>query len=187
VKKDYLEGMTDSLDLVPIGAWHGRGKRTGKFGGYLLACYNDEEEEYQTISVVGTGFSDVQLEEFTKLLTPEIVEKKPKYYRVGEGKQAKPDVWLNPACVWEIKAADLSISPVHMAGCGLVHESKGIALRFPRILRVRDDKKPEDATTAQQVADMYQNQFSNTGSIGYGIDNDQQRSLKQYKADTLAK
>ncbi len=187
VKKDYLEGMTDSLDLVPIGAWYGHGKRTGVYGGYLLACYNDEDEEYQSISVVGTGFSDAQLKEFTDLLARTVVEHKPKYVRVGEGKQAKPDVWMTPTVVWEIKAADLSISPVHTAAAGLVHESKGIALRFPRIVRVRDDKKPEDATNSTQVAQLYSNQGSSKGTIGYGIENEQTRSLKQYKADTLAK
>jgi DNA ligase-1 len=49
VKKDYIAGMTDSLDLVPIGAFHGRGKRTGVYGAYLLACYNDETEDYETV------------------------------------------------------------------------------------------------------------------------------------------
>lgn len=182
VKKDYLEGMTDSLDLVPIGAWHGHGKRTGRYGGYLLACYNDDDEEFQAITVVGTGFTDEQLKEFTDLLKPSEVDKKPAFVRVGEGKQAKPDVWFEPSVVWEIRAADLSISPVHVAAVGLVHESKGIALRFPRLLRVRDDKKPEDATTAAQVAHMYQSQGSgNAGAIGYGIDSEQTRSLKQYK------
>ena len=163
LKKDYLEGLGDTLDLVPIGAYYGRGKRTGTYGAYLLACYNDEDETYQTTCKIGTGFSDVQLTEFTKYFNEEDrqVTKRPSDYQVHEkfdtGPNA-PDVWFKPSVVWEVKAADLSISPVHTSAFGVEGTEKGIALRFPRLERVRTDKGPTDCTTAEQVEQMFHDQ-----------------------------
>ncbi|VDM75225.1 unnamed protein product [Strongylus vulgaris] len=111
LKKDYLEGIGDTLDLVVIGAYCGTG--------------------IYTISI-GTGFSDEDLKAQYELLLPSKIEM--------------------------VKCADLSISPRHMAAKGLVDKDKGISLRFPRFLRIREDKKGEDATTASQVASMYKNQ-----------------------------
>jgi len=156
VKKDYLQGMTDSCDLVPIGAYFGKGKRTGVYGAYLLACYNEEEEEYQSVCKIGTGFSDTALAELHASLSARVTSHAPSYYRTSDS--LAPDVWFEPCQVWEVMAADLSISPVHLAAIGLVDAAKGIALRFPRFLRVRDDKSVEDATSSAQIAEMYNNQ-----------------------------
>jgi len=158
LKKDYIDGVGDSLDVVPIGAFFGKGKRHGAYGAFLLAIYNQEEEEFQTVCKAGTGFSDEDLKTHYEFFKTRTLAKPESTYNVDS--KLTPDVWLEPVQVWEIKCADLSISPVHTSAFGMKAEGKGIGLRFPRFLRIRDDKGPEDATSAEQVVDMYEGQAS---------------------------
>ncbi|KAF9085425.1 hypothetical protein BGX23_009674 [Mortierella sp. AD031] len=172
VKKDYLSGVGDSIDLVVIGAYVGRGKRTGVYGGYLLACYDPDREVYQSICKIGTGFSEQDLEDHHKDLKEHVIPEPKSYYMLGEGN--KPDVWFAPVRVWEIKCADLSVSPVYKAAVGIVDSNKGISLRFPRFIRLRDDKTPENATSSDQIAEMYNDQKLNTvkNDTSLGVDMD---------------
>ncbi|GCB28212.1 DNA ligase 1 [Aspergillus awamori] len=162
VKKDYLSGVGDSLDLVVLGAYHGRGKRTSVYGAFLLAAYNSSTQTYETICNIGTGFSEAVLEEFYNALSPLTIDRPKPFYSHSNVPKDQPDVWFEPRLVWEVKTADLTLSPRYKAAAdefmGTTGGGKGVSLRFPRFIKSRDDKKPEQATTTRAVAEMYRKQ-----------------------------
>ncbi|KAL8340286.1 hypothetical protein RB601_006401 [Gaeumannomyces tritici] len=175
IKKDYLSGIGDSLDLVVLGAYHGKGKRTSVYGAFLLACYNPSSDTYETICNIGTGFSEAVLEELHSQLKDTVIDRPKPFYSHSSGGQHQPDVWLEPRLVWEVKTADLTLSPRYKAGCGEGVDpagAKGISLRFPRFIKLRDDKKPDEATSSRQVAEMYRKQESVSKSKGPSVDDD---------------
>ncbi|PWN53126.1 ATP-dependent DNA ligase [Violaceomyces palustris] len=169
LKKDYLAGTGDSLDLVVVGGYHGKGKRTKVYGAFLLACYDPENEVYQSVCKIGTGFTEQELESHHTTLSQLEVQNRKGYYDLGE---AKPDVFFQPKVVWEVLAADLSLSPVYTAAKGLI-DHRGVSLRFPRFIRIREDKRPEDATGPEQIESMYRSQaVSNGGKVKGSKDDD---------------
>ncbi|KAG5772777.1 hypothetical protein H9Q72_001180 [Fusarium xylarioides] len=175
IKKDYLSGVGDSLDLVVLGAYHGKGKRTSVYGAFLLACYNPNSETYETVCNIGTGFSEQVLEDLHTQLSEITIDRPKPFYSHSSGGQHQPDVWFEPRYVWEVKTADLTLSPRYKAGAkeGVDPSgNKGISLRFPRFIRVRDDKKADAATTSRQVAEMYRKQESVTKNKGPSVDDD---------------
>ncbi|KAJ5542533.1 Nucleic acid-binding OB-fold [Penicillium sp. DV-2018c] len=178
VKKDYLAGVGDSLDLVVLGAYYGRGKRTSVYGAFLLAAYNPNSDTYETICNIGTGFSEALLEELHQTLVPLVIDRPKPFYTHSTVPKDQPDVWFEPRLVWEVKTADLTLSPRYQAAVdefqGTADAGKGVSLRFPRYIKSRDDKKPDEATTTRAVAEMYRKQEAvtkETSSKG-GVDDD---------------
>lgn len=173
VKKDYLAGVGDSLDLVVLGAYYGKGKRTSWYGAFLLACYNPNTQNYETVCNIGTGFSEAILETLHQQLSEIIIDHAKPFYTHSTGNKDQPDVWFEPRHVWEVKTADLTLSPRYRAAADEVSGGgKGISLRFPRFIKERDDKKPDQASTSKMIAEMYQRQESVSKNKGPSADDD---------------
>ncbi|MEW5841075.1 ATP-dependent DNA ligase [Nitrososphaera sp.] len=156
LKREYRTELADTLDLVIVGALHGRGRRVGKYGALLLAAYDRCTDTFQSVSKVGTGFTDEHLDQFYHLLERHVIHQK--HARVETGMDM--DVWFEPAIVIEVVASEITLSPSHAAAKDKVRAGYGLALRFPKFTgKVRDDKVPEDATTTDEVVTMYRRQL----------------------------
>jgi DNA ligase-1 len=155
-KRDYKSEMTDTVDLVVVGAFHGRGKRAGTYGALLLAAYNKEADVFETVTKLGTGFSDEDLRKLLELLGSHVVPRK--HSRVQSTLEA--DVWFEPKVVLEVLGAEITLSPIHVCAMDSIRKGSGLAIRFPRFTgNYRTDKAAEDATTSAEIVEMYRNQL----------------------------
>ena len=154
LKRNTSGELTDTIDVVLIGYYGGKGKRAEFGAGALLAgVYDSERDEFVSISKLGTGLSDEGWRDLHKQLSRLEIGEKPA--RVNS--LLVPDVWLQPELVVEVLADEITPSPRHTAG--MVGDQPGFALRFPRIVSFRSaDKKPEDATTVREIREMFQQQ-----------------------------
>ncbi|MDA0755881.1 MAG: ATP-dependent DNA ligase [Crenarchaeota archaeon] len=155
LKREYQNELGDSLDLVVVGAFFGKGRRTGKYGTLLLATYDDEEDIFPSICKVGTGFTDESLDQLYQILSPKVTLKKnPKIVSEMEA-----DVWFDPELVIEIVASEITQSPIHKTALGKLKENTGLALRFPKFTgKIRTEKNSEDASTDEEVIALYKGQ-----------------------------
>jgi DNA ligase 1 len=161
LKRDAVAGLTDTLDLVVVGAFYGRGRRAGTYGSLLLAAYDPAADLFRTVTKCGTGFNDRELVALPARLAPYVIPHR--HPRVDARLAA--DVWLVPAVVVEVTGAELTLSPSHTAAWGLEQAGRGLALRIPRFTgRWRDDKAPEQATTITELHEMYRQQRTYRGA-----------------------
>jgi len=160
LKKDYVSGIGDTLDLIPIGAWYGNGRKAQWWSPILLALWDPDSGHPIALCKCMSGFTDV----FYQALAAR--------YSLTDDRSTcssqpiwgcdlggfRPDVYFKPQEVWEIRGADITISPVSSAASGLVDDSKGLSIRFPRFIRCRDDKDIQDASTPLFLVDMRRSQ-----------------------------
>lgn len=160
LKKSYQSKIVEPIDVVVVGAFIGRGRRSGTYGALLVSVYDHEKDIFPTISKIGTGFTDEELKSLPGILNDHILDKK--HPRVESGMEA--DIWFEPKIVIEVIGDELTLSPIHPCAYDIVRENAGLAIRFPRFTHnFRWDKAPEDATTTVEIVDMYRSQLKSIG------------------------
>jgi len=161
LKREYRNELGDSLDLVVIGAYFGRGRRTGLYGTLLLGTYNPEEDNFPSICKVGTGFTDESLDQLFQILSNKVTLKKNS--RIVSEMEA--DIWFEPELVLEIVASEITLSPIHKTALDTIRKGAGLALRFPKFTgKIRIEKGSEDASTDEEVYSLYNGQTKVIGA-----------------------
>lgn len=155
LKREYRNELGDSLDLVVVGAFYGRGRRTGRYGALLLAAYDKKTDTFPSVCKVGTGFTDESLDQIYQILSDKITVKKDS--KIYSGLEA--DVWFEPEVVIEIVASEITLSPIHKVAMDKIRKGSGLALRFPKFTgKIRFEKTAENATDTDEVITMYNSQ-----------------------------
>ncbi len=155
LKRSYQSKMVEPVDLVVVGAFYGRGRRAGSYGALLTAAYDPEADTFRTVCKVGSGFTDEDLESLPKKF--EELRRGERHPRVDSLLEA--DIWFSPVTIIEILGDEITLSPIHTCAFNRLREDSGLAIRFPRFIRWREDKSPEDATQIDEVVNMYRAQL----------------------------
>lgn len=156
LKRSYQSKMTEPTDVIVVGAFLGKGRRSETYGALLVAVYDSEKDVFSTICKVGSGFTDEELNNLPEMLNKYKLEKKS--VRVESIMNA--DVWFEPKLVMEIIGDELTLSTTHPCAMGSIRENAGIAMRFPRFLHNwRYDKGPDDVTTVTEIVNTYKSQL----------------------------
>jgi DNA ligase-1 len=164
VKKDY-NTSADTIDLIPIAAWHGQGRKAKWWSPILLAVRNPTTGSLEAVTKCISGFTDKFYKENKERYNEETganLISRPSYVEYPYS----PDVWFEPQEVWEMAFADITKSPTYLAALGLVDEDRGLSMRFPRFLKVREDKSIDEASTADFLAELWFKQEAKGGSGG---------------------
>jgi DNA ligase-3 len=157
LKRDYESNLVDSVDLVVLGAYYGTGNKGGKKSVFLMGCFNPASKRWQTVTKVGNGFDDAEIEHLQKEIDWQSVENELAPAWLDVQKPLVPDFIVPDPCqspVWEIAGAGFTSSKTHTAS--------GISIRFPRVIRKRADKSWKEATSLQDLRDRFSNAAKET-------------------------
>ncbi|KAL2163253.1 hypothetical protein VTH06DRAFT_5309 [Thermothelomyces fergusii] len=173
VKKDY-SASSDTLDLIPIAAWHGQGRKAKWWSPILLAVRNEETGCLEAVCKCMSGFTDAFYKANREFYDDGGGAGEGEGEGGGGGRERRnthsrkpgfveyvggvPDVWFEPCEVWEVAFADITVSPTYTAAIGLAKEDRGLSLRFPRFLRKREDKGIDEASTSAYLAALWRKQ-----------------------------
>jgi len=153
VKKDY-NASADTIDLIPIAALHGSGRKAKWWSPILLAVRNPTTGSLEAVTKCVSGFTDkfyIANKERNNEDTGENLISRPSYVEYP----GRPDIWFKPQVVWEMAFADITKSPVYLAALRLVDEDRMLSMRFPRFLKTREDKSIDEASTADFLAELW--------------------------------
>ncbi|RGP68264.1 DNA ligase 1, partial [Fusarium sporotrichioides] len=168
VKKDYNSSF-DTLDLIPVAAWHGQGRKAKWWSPMLMACRNEETGSLEAVCKCMSGFTDSFYKANRQFYDDGEESGEPKNTRTTqpsfvEYSGPRPDIWFEPQEVWEMAFADITLSPTYTAAIGLVSEERGLSLRFPRFMKKREDKSLEEASTNDFLAGLWRKQEAKAAS-----------------------
>jgi DNA ligase-1 len=155
LKRSYQSKMQDHVDLAVVGAFYGRGRRAGSYGALLVAAYDPSDDKFKTVCKVGTGFTDENLEEMPARLDRYRIETKPG----NVDSLLEAEVWFDPVVVMEVLGDEITASPLHLAAFGEIRKDAGLAIRFPRFTRWREDKSANEVTQVGEILDIYNAQL----------------------------
>ncbi|KZL80398.1 dna ligase i [Colletotrichum incanum] len=178
VKKDYNASF-DTLDMIPVAAWHGQGRKSKWWSPILMAVRNEHSGSLEVVCKCMSGFTDAfykanrEFYDDGELSGGERKNTRTQKPAFVEYSGPEPDVWFEPQEVWEMAFADITLSPTYTAAIGLVSEHRGLSLRFPRFLKKREDKSMDEASTNEFLAGLWRKQEEKAPTKdGHGEEND---------------
>ncbi|KAJ3940911.1 uncharacterized protein N0V96_008785 [Colletotrichum fioriniae] len=161
VKKDYNSSF-ETLDMIPVAAWHGQGRKSKWWSPILMAVRNEDSGALEVVCKCMSGFTDAfykaNREHYDDGELAERQNTRTQKPAFVEYSGPEPDMWFEPQEVWEMAFADITLSPTYTAAIGLVSDERGLSLRFPRFLKKREDKSMDEASTNEFLAGLWRKQ-----------------------------